>query len=158
MARRPHMRDATRARALDALAALRHPEQYGRMSARDAAGRFGSSLDSMRRVAGRSLRKERGEWIYHPHDDQAVRTASIPAQTPDGPRWVQVKVRGLTQASKAGRFASAIERSQWSRIEQFKGKYISDTSGRRWYFETNRAALQRLDREGGLRPKGLQFT
>lgn len=145
-------------RAFDALHFLRHPDIFGKMTATEAAERAGTTVRAMKRTAGVAMRKVGGEWVYHPRDDRAIRTTSGLFKTAEGPRWVQIEVRALSEASKAGQFARAIESGKWDWIESFAGRYVTDTSGRRWYFATDRASLQRLDREGGLRPRGLRFS
>jgi hypothetical protein len=157
MSKRP-LPDDARGRALDALAMLRKPERYGRLSASDAARHNRTTVQTMRRAAGHALRKVEGKWSYSPRDDRGVRTTSILTQVKGELQWVQTKVRGLVQASKAGHYARAVHDGRWSIIESYKGRYITDIRGKRRYFATDRQALRRLDREGGLRPKGLHFS
>jgi hypothetical protein len=59
---------------------------------------------------------------------------------------------------RSGVRARAVEGGRISRIEAFRGKYITTASGQRIYFETDLLTLRGLDREGGLRPEGLQFS
>jgi hypothetical protein len=154
MSKRAPLSPAARARALDALAALRQPERFGRLSASEAARRFGSSVESLRKVAGRALRREAGRWTYRPREDEAVRTISALVRGPRGPEWRVIEVRGLDQAQKVGRHARAVGRGDWRRVASFEGKYVVDTRGRRHYLASDRAALRRMDRAGTLRPPG----
>jgi hypothetical protein len=151
---------AVRRRALEALDIYRQAQRRGfRISLREVAQQAKSSIRSMRRVAGaKAIGKVRGDWAYFPADDKATRVTSVLAKTPDGPRWVEVEVRGLHQASKAGRYARAIQDGNRSKFAQFRGSYITDVRGKRWYFVDSWAEVQRLDREGLLRIPGLRFT
>jgi hypothetical protein len=151
---------AARSRALDALAAHRAAHRRGfHPTLSESARGSHSSLRSMRLVAGRdAVRQVRGEWTYAPREDEAVRRVAVLERTPDGPRWVSVELRGLDQASKSGAHARAVQDGKWARVRGFEGRYVTDVHGHRHFFATDRAALQRLDREGGLRPEGLSFT
>jgi hypothetical protein len=155
------MSPATRRRALEALDVYRRAQREGfHITLEEAARQAKSSIRSMRRIAGtKAVRKSReGDWIYSPRDDTGVRTTSILARSPRGPEWREIKVRGWYQASRAGKFARAVQDGKWSKVAGFEGGYLTDASGKRHYFETRRAEIERLDRQGLLRVPGLRFT
>jgi len=158
-ARRVAVSQGTYDRAIKAMALYREAQRRGfGISAAEAAAQEGSSVRSMRQVAGPdAFRREKDEWEYLPRDDKALRIVPILERTPDGPRWTQIEVLGLDPATRAGQFSRAIGQGDWARIQSFEGGYLTDTKGDRHYFATDRETLEQLDRDGGLRPAGLWY-
>jgi len=142
MARRRLMRPATRARAQDALDFLREPGRYGRMTAREAAHRAGSSLVSMRRMAGRGALR-RGE-LAAKLSRPGTYVWRLPVATPDG--WEMVSTTDPEVASLLGRHTSAIESGK--SLDQFENRIVRDSKTKEQFILVGKRDIARWDREG----------
>lgn len=121
-----------------------------RVSLRKTSKEFGLTPQTVIRWGGSGLRKSsNGQYVAKLHD-RLLRVLVI--ATRKGLR--EIGVRDSRQASLLGRYWTAVERyrdtGDASALRKFRGKYILDTSGKRYRLLTDLRALDRLGSAGVL--------
>lgn len=119
-------------------------------SLRKASREIGVSPRTVIKHAGSALKKSKGGRYAAEPSDRLQRPLLIP--TPGGSR--PILVRGSRDASQLGRYWDSLHRyyetGDRSRLEEFTGKFITDTSGAKFPLLTNPSVLDRLGSAGVL--------
>jgi hypothetical protein len=119
-------------------------------SRRRAAQKFGLNPRTVQKFAQSALRKlGNGRWVAKPHD-RLLRVLVIPNRK--GLR--EIGVRDSRQASKIGKYWTAVERyrdtGDGSALREFRGKHVIDAAGNRVRLLTHRRTLDLLGSAGLL--------
>jgi len=116
----------------------------------DLARRFGTTARTVRKYAGRTIRKTARRWTPVSHDSL---TKPMTLITP-GAVLQGIPIRGAANRSLVAKHHAAIERFLDGDPAHLRGLHrttITDGNGRRYQLATNEATIQQMNRAGQLR-------
>jgi hypothetical protein len=119
-------------------------------SLQQASREVGVAPSTVKRWGKTALRKNRSGKFVAKRTDRLLRVLMIP--TADGPR--EIAVRNSRHASLLGEYWAAVQKyletGDTSGVEEFRGKHVTDASGKQVPFLTDLAELDRLGSAGVL--------